>query len=129
MEKNSAKNFSWLIVVKTNQINPSKGLFLGDAFVNHLFRLLQYRIAVEVKPEFAPKILEIWDQGTKPHEPHKSYLLCRLMLATQALMYCQVPLPVKKMVGYLREIINIKDYDKDLQEIYEGCAQFSPKRP
>ena len=116
--KKFSQEFSWLIVVKTNQTNSPKELFPGDAFINHLFRSLQYRIAVEAEPEFAPNILEIWDKETQPHEPHKSYLLCRLMLATQALAYCQVPLPVKKMVGYLREIVNIKDYDKELQEIY-----------
>ena len=70
-----------------------------------MFRSLQYRIAVEVKPEHAPKILEIWDKETKPYEPHESYLLSRLMLATQALIYYQVLLPAKQMVAYLKEII------------------------
>ena len=114
--KKICQEFFWLIHI----INPSKGLFLGDAFVNHLFRLLQYRIAVEVEPGFAPKILEIWDKATKPHEPHKLYLLSRLMLATHALIYFQVPLPVKQMVGYLKEIIDIKEGDKEIQEIYDN---------
>ena len=112
--KRISQEFFWLIHI----INPSKGLFLGDAFVNHLFRLLQYRIAVEVEPESAPNILEIWDKETKPYEPHKSYLLCRLTLAIHALIYFQVPLPVKQRVGYLKEIIDIKDSDKEVQEIY-----------
>ena len=112
--KRISQEFFWLIHI----INPSQGLFLGDAFVNHLFRLLQYRIAVEVEPEAAPNILEIWDKETKPYEPHKSYLLCRLTLAIHALIYFQVPLPVKQRVGYLKEIIDIKDSDKEVQEIY-----------
>ncbi len=111
--KQLSQEFSWLIVVKTN---PPEILFPEDAFINYLFRLLQYRIAVEVKPEFAPKILEIWDKETKPHEPHISYLLCRLMLAKYALIYFQVPLPVKQMVGYLKEIIDIQENDKEIQE-------------
>ena len=89
-----SQEFSWLIHVK---IDPSKKLFIGDAFINHLFRSLQYRIAVEVEPEFAPKILEIWDKEIQPYEPHKSYLLCRLTLATQALVYCQVPRYIQKL--------------------------------
>ena len=97
---------------------PPEELFPGDAFVNHLFRSLQYRIAVEAEPEFAPKILEIWDKETKPHEPHQSYLLSRLMLATEALRYYQVLLPAKQMIDYIKEIINIKDSDKEVQEIY-----------
>ena len=113
--KKICQEFFWLIRI----INPSKRVFLGDAFVNHLFRLLQYRIAVEVEPEFAPKILEIWDKATKPHEPHKLYLLYRLTLAKHALIYFQVPLPVKQMVGYLKEIIDIEG-DKEVQEIYNN---------
>ena len=54
---------SWVTYIKTN---PSKELFPGDTFANYCFRSLQYRIAVEVEPEFAPKILEIWDKETKP---------------------------------------------------------------
>ena len=42
------------------------------------------------------------------------------MLATQALIYYQVPLPVNKTVGYLKELINIKDSDKETQEIYDN---------
>ena len=114
--KKISQEFFWLIHI----INPSKGLFLGDDFVNYLFRLLQYRIAVEVEPEFAPKILEIWDKATKPHESHQLYLLYRLTLATHALIYFQVPLPVKQMVGYLKEIIDIKEGDKGIREIYDN---------
>ena len=113
-----SKEFSWLMYVQTD---PSEELFPGDAFVNYLFRLLQYRIAVEVQPERAPKILEIWDKEAKPHQPHQSYLLCRLMLTTQALIYYQVALPVKQMVGYLKEFINIADSSQEIQEI---CFDF-----
>ena len=90
-----SQEFSWFIYLKTE---PHEELFPGDPFVNQVFRPLQYRIAVEVKPEFAPKILEIWDKETKPYEPHQSYLLSRLMLATQALIYHQVSLPAKQLV-------------------------------
>ena len=113
-----SKEFSWLIHIKTS---PPKELFPGDAFVNYLFRLLQYRIAVEVEPEFAPKILEIWDKETKPHEPRQLYLLSRLMLTMYALIYYQVPLPVKQMVGYLKEIIDSMDSAQEIQEI---CFNF-----
>ena len=95
-----------------------KNYFPGDAFVNQLFRSLQYRIAVEVKPELVPKILQIWDKETKPYEPRQSYLLSRLMLTTQALRYNQVLLPAKKMVGYLKEMIDIRDSDKEIWEKY-----------
>ena len=115
--KNVCQEFSLLAHIK---IDPPEELFPDDALVNQMFRPLQYRIAVEVKPEFAPKILEIWDKETKPYKPHKSYLLSRLMLATQALIYYQVLLPAKKMVGYLREMIEIKDGDKDIWEIFHN---------
>ena len=98
--------------------DPSEELFPGEAFVNYLFRSLQYRIAVEAEPGFAPKILEIWDKETKQHEPHQLYLLSRLMLATQVLRYYQVLLPAKQMVGYLKELIDIKDSDTEVEKIY-----------
>ena len=113
------QEFSWLIHVKTS---PPQELFPGDSFINSLFRSLQYRIAVKVQPEHAPKILEIWDRETKPHQPHLSYLSCRLMLAMQALIYDQVLLPVKQMVDYLKEFIDITDSDKEIQEIYGNLS-------
>ena len=109
------QEFSWMRSIKTD---PPEELFPGDAFVNHLFRSLQYRIVVAVEPESAPKILELWDKETKPHKPHQVYLLNRLMLATDALRYYQVSLPSKQMVGYLKEIIDITDSHKDVQEMY-----------
>ena len=115
--KELSQEFSWLIAFKTN---PPEELFPGDAFVNYLFRSLQYRIAIEVKPEFAPKILELWEKETKPHEPRQVYLMARLMLATKVLIYHPVPLSVKQMVGYLKEIIDIKDGDKEAQEIFSN---------
>ncbi len=113
--KNVCQEFSLLAHVK---IDPAEELFPGDAFLNQMFRSLQYRIAVEVKPELAPRILEIWDAEAKPYKPHQSYLLCRLMLVMQALTYYQVSLPAKKMVGFLREMIDIKNSDKEVWEIF-----------
>ena len=111
--KKCSPEFSWLLI---HVENLPEELFAGDVLVKHLFRSLQYRVAVETKPEFAPKILEIWDKETKSYEQHKLYLLARMMLAMQAL-YSQVPLPVKKAVGYIEELINIRD-NKEIQDIY-----------
>ena len=113
--KELSQDFSLWMHIKTD---PPEELFPGDAFVNYLFRSFQYGIAVEVKPELAPKILEIWDKEAKPYEPHESYLLSRLTLATEALRYYQVLLPAKQMVGYLEEIIDIIDSDEKVQEVY-----------
>ncbi len=118
--KNVCQEFSLLAHIK---IDPPEELFPGDAFLNQMFRLLQYRIAVEVKPENAPKILEISDKETKPYEPHKSYLLYRLMLATQALMYYQVLLPAKQMVAYLKEIIDITNNLEEVQKIHDNSVE------
>ena len=115
--KELSQEFSWLIHVKPDI--PEKS-FPGDTFIKHLFRSLQYRIAVEVEPESAPKILEIWDKETTPHEPLQSYLLNRLMLATEALRFYQVLLPAKQMIGYLKEIIDITDNNEAVQEMYYG---------
>ena len=113
--ENLCQEFSWLVSIKTD----SQGeLFPGDAFINQMFRSLQYRIAVEVRPELVPKIFEIWDQETKPYEPRQSYLLSRLMLATEILRYNQEQFPAKKLVGYLEEMIDIKNTDKKVWEIY-----------
>ena len=117
--KEICQEFSWLIHVKPDI--PEKS-FPGDTFIKHLFRSLQYRIAVEVEPESAPKILEMWDKETKPHEPNKLYLLNRLMLATEALQSYQLLLPAKQMVDYLKEIIDITDNDEEVREIY--CDNF-----
>ena len=121
--KEISQEFSWLIHVKPDI--PER-LFPGDTFVKHLFRSLQHRIAVEMEPESAPKILKIWDKETKPYEPRQLYLLNRLMLATQALRYYQVPLPARPMVGYFKEIIDITENDNEMQEIYyrNYMAQF-----
>ena len=113
--ENLCQEFSWLVSIKTD---PHEELFPGDAFVNQMFRSLQYQIAVEVRPESVPKILEIWDKETKPYEPRQSYLLSRLMLATEILKYNQVTLPAKKLVGYLKEIIDIKNMDKKVWKSY-----------
>ena len=113
--KKLSQEFSWLIHVKTN---PPEELFPGDVLVNHLFRSLQYRIAVEIELGFAPKVLEIWDKETKPYKPHKSYILSRIMLAIQALLYYQVPLPVKQKIDYIKEIIASEDSCKEIQEVY-----------
>ena len=107
--------FSWLIHSKTN---PPEELLPGDAIVNYNFRLLQYRIAVQVEPDFALNILEIWDKETKLYKSHQSYLMFRLMLATHVLEYNQVALPAKKLVGYLKEIIEITDNHTDVKKIY-----------
>ena len=139
--KELSQEFSLWMHVKTD---PPEELFPGSALVNHLFRSLQYHIAVEVKPEFAPKILEIWDKETKPYEPHQSYLLSRLMLATEVLRYYQVLLPAKQkvlryyqvllpakqIVGYLKEIIDITDNNNEVQEIYyrNYMAQFEEQK-
>ena len=97
---------------------PPRELFPGDVIVNFCFRSLQFRIAVESKPEMALQILEIWDEETKPYEPRESYLHSRLMLATQALRYNHISLPVKKLVDYLNEIINITENNETVQEMH-----------
>ncbi len=109
--ENICQEFSWIPYVKTK---PPEELFPGDTFVNQMFRSLQFDIAVEVEPEFAPKILEIWDEETKPYKLHQSYPLFRLMLATEALKYNQVQLSAKKLVSYLKEMIDIKNTDNEV---------------
>ena len=125
--KEICQEFSWLIHVKSDI--PEKS-FPGDTFIKHLFRSLQYRIATEVEPESAPKILEIWDKETKPYAPHQSYLLARLEVATEALMYCQASLSAKQIVGFLREIIDITDNNNEVQKIYYShyIAQFEEQK-
>ena len=118
--ENLCQEFSWLVSIKTD---PHEELFPGDAFVNQMFRSLQYRIAVEVRPELVPKILEIWDKETKPYEPRQSYLLSRLMLATQVFRHNQVSLPAKQLIDYLKEMINIKDSDKEAWAIYHSSME------
>ena len=113
--KNICQEFSLLVHVK---IDPHEEFFRGDAFVNQMFRLLQYRIAAEVKPELASKILEITDKETKPDEPDQAYLLFRLMLAMQVLIYYQVSLPAKQLVDYLTEVIDITENNKEVEEIH-----------
>ena len=118
--KELSHEFSWLLHVKTDI--PER-LFPRDFFVNYLFRSLQYRIAVEVEPETAPNILEIWDEETKLYKPHESYLQVRIALMIQALIYHPVLLPIKQMVGYLKELIDIKDSAEDVQGIYDNLTR------
>ncbi len=117
--KELSHEFSLLIHLK---INRREELLLGDPVVNNLFRSLQHRIAVEVDPEAALKILENWDKETVPYEPHQLYLLDRLMLADQALMHGQASLSAKKIVDYLKVIIEITNKHKEFQEMYSDFA-------
>ena len=115
MEKKLSQDFSWLIHVKTNLLEE---LFPRDGLVNLFFRSLQYRIAVEAEPDFAPKILEAWDKETKLYKSHKSYLMSRIIMAIQALLSYQVSLPVKQKIDYIKEIIDSEDSCKEIQELY-----------
>ena len=78
---------------------------------------MQYRIAAKIKPGFAPEVLDVWDKETKLQQQSQGYQLLRRMLATEALRYNQVLLPVEKMVDYLKEVIDITSNDKEIQEI------------
>ena len=110
------QEFAWIIYIHTN---PAKELFPGETFLNHLFRLLQYRISADIEPEYAPKILQVWDKEARSHKTEKSYPLIRMTLATQALISYKVFLPVKQMVAYLEELISIVNGNKDVDEIRE----------
>ena len=113
-----SQEFSWLIHVEPLVPAITEKLFPGDTYVNFRYRSLQYRIAVAVEPEAAPKILETWDKETVPYEPHQLYDMDRLILAEQALMYSQASLPAKKIVDYLKEIIEITNKHKEFQAMY-----------
>lgn len=110
-----SEEFSFLIPMK---IDLPEKLFIGDAFVKYLIRFLQYRIAAKVKPEFAPKILEVWDKETKSQQANQSYQLLRRMLAMEALRYNQVLLPAKQMMNYLQEVIEITNNDEEVEEVH-----------
>ena len=109
------RKYSWIAHYHTS---PPDELFPGNTNLNYQFRSLQYRIAVEVEPEYAPNILEIWDNETKPHEPNQAYLLSRLLLATQALRYDQVPLSPKRLIDYLQHIVETIENHKDVGTEY-----------
>ena len=113
--ENICQEFSGLIHFKPDF--PDR-LFPGDIIVNYSFRLLQYRIAVKVEPEFALKILEIWDSESKQYESHQLYPQSRLILATQALRYNQLQLSAKKLMSYLKEIYDIKNTNKEAWKSY-----------
>ncbi len=115
-----SKEFSFLIPM---EIELPEKLFIGDAFVKYLIRFLQYRIAAKVKPEFAPKILEVWDKETKAQQQSQEYQLLRRMLAMEALRYNQVLLPAKQMVDYLQEFIEITNSDEDVQDVHDNLIE------
>ena len=109
-----SRDFSWLIFLNTND---GEELISGDFIGNQVFRSLQYRIAAEVEPETAPKILEIWERETESHSTQSTYLLARKNLMGQALMSLQVALPLQQMMRYLKELISLDDTDA-IQQIY-----------
>ena len=117
--KELSHEFSWLIHLETD--SPGM-LFLENPVVNNLFRSLQHRMAVEVEPETAPNILENWDKEVVPFEPDQSYHLDRLMLAQHALTYGQSSLSAKRIVGYLKEIIEITKKHKEFQVTYDDST-------
>ena len=110
-----SKEFSLLIPM---EVDLPEELYLGDPFVKYFIRFLQYRITAKVKPAFAPKILEVWDKETKTQKQSEEYRFLRQMLAMEALRYNQVLLPVKKMVDYLQEIIELTNSDAEIQDVH-----------
>ena len=110
-----SKEFAWMTYIHTN---PPKELFPGEGLPNHLFRLVQYRIAVNVDPEYAPKIMAIWDKETRSYESDKEYNQARTTLGVHALLYVKVLLPVKQMVTYIEEIIEISNRSNEVQEFF-----------
>ena len=109
-----SQDFTWLIFLNTKD---GEELIPGDFIGNQAFRSLQYRIAAEVEPETAPKILEIWERETNSYGTHSSYLLARRNLMGQALMSLKVALSVQQMMRYLKELIRLDDTGA-LQHIY-----------
>lgn len=117
--KELSHEFSLLIHIKTKRLQE---LFLGDPVVNILFRSLQHRVAVEIDPEAATRILENWDKETVPYEPHQLYLLDRVMLAEQALFHGHATLSAKKIIDYFKEIIEITIKHKQFQAMYSDST-------
>lgn len=122
-----SQEYSWLIRVEPD---IPETLSLEGAILNNLFRSLQHRIAVEIEPKSALKILNEWDKETAMYEPHQLFLRSRLTLATQALICYQVPLSAKQLLGYLSEIIDITNANKQAREIYNRTyiAQFDKQK-
>ena len=112
--KKLSRDFFWLTFLNTNDRGE---LIPGDFIGNQVFRSLQYRIAAEVEPETAPKILEIWERETESHSTQSTYVLARKNLMGQALMSLQVALPLQQMMRYLKELISLDNTDA-IQQVY-----------
>jgi len=115
IQKSIAYNLSWITHIGTD---PIRIPIPEDIHTNFAFRMIQLMIAVIAESKIAPKIIAAIDKEIIPHEPHNLYLLERYMLATKALLYFQIDMPPKKLLAFLREIIETEEQLHEVRDIF-----------
>ncbi len=112
--KSISKDLSWLIHVC---IEPPSPIFPESALTNFILRMFQFRIAVEIEPQTASRIAEVWDQETSLREPRKAFLMKRFMLASHVITYYQAEIAPRKLLAYLLEMTNIQEEMAEINEL------------
>ncbi len=104
-----AHDLSWFLYIGNN---PEKPLFPDEIWLNGMLRLLQFEIAIEVSPEKASLIADIWDRETV-----QSFLIERYMLASKILIRTQVQIPPQRLLNFLVEITEIYEQSEEVRRM------------
>lgn len=99
-------SMSWLVYVG---IDPPRAPFPEHPLANHMFRMLQFRLSLDLRPDIAAKIAALWDKELERHDPYELYLLERSAFATHLLLYYQADLPPRQLLPLLVELAEIEE--------------------
>lgn len=115
--KSIAHELSWLIYIG---LDSKQAPFPENIFVNVMFRMLQFRIALQVEPKTASKIAEAWNKETTPHDPKESFLLERYLLCTHILIHYEVEIPPKQLLAYFVELAELEPQIEGIKKLYRN---------
>jgi tetratricopeptide (TPR) repeat protein len=115
--KSMANELSWLIYIG---LDSKQAPFPENIFVNSAFRMLQFRIALQVEPKTASKIAEAWNKETTPHDPKESFLLERYLLCTHILIHYEVEIPPKQLLAYFVELAELERQIEGFKELFRN---------
>lgn len=101
-----ARDLVWLAWVG---MTPQRPAIPDNPVANHVFRMLQFRVAAELNMPVAAEVARAWEIEVVPLQPEKLYLNMRLMLAMEVAIRYQVAVPANWLVARFREAVELQE--------------------
>ena len=99
--KHLASELAWVLTLRP----VTKGaVFPKDPVARLTFRSLQFRVAVETDPAEGITVAHAWDKDAEECRAHPLFLWFRFMFTSQVLVYYQIELPPRYLLGLLTEL-------------------------